>query len=124
MRKRNLVPRQRKKRTDSPPERLEGTIDPKLLDTPVCPISKGALQFGWTRQELISRAARLAYPIRDGSPMTLPEKRGRSTSLAGKGRGARGMSAFACATLAISSQPYARCCASQQASVRLRKQPA
>jgi uncharacterized protein YbaR (Trm112 family) len=97
VRKRNLVPRQRKKRTDSPPERLEGTIDPKLLDTPVCPISKGALQFGWTRQELTSRAARLAYPIRDGSPMTLPEKRGRSTSLAGKGRGARGMSAFACA---------------------------
>ena len=68
MRKRKLVPRQRKKRTDSPPERLEGTIDPKLLDTPVCPISKGALQFGWTRQELTSRAARLAYPIRDGSP--------------------------------------------------------
>jgi hypothetical protein len=62
VRKRNLVPRQRKKRTDSPPERLEGTIDPKLLDTPVCPISKGALQFGWTRQELTSRAARLAYP--------------------------------------------------------------
>jgi uncharacterized protein YbaR (Trm112 family) len=87
----------RKKRTDSPPERLEGTVDPKLLDILVCPTSKGALQFGWTRQELISRAAKLAYPIRDGSPMTLLEKRGRSTSLAGKGSGARGMSAFACA---------------------------
>jgi uncharacterized protein len=97
VRKRNLVPRQRKKRTDSPPpEPLEGTVDPKLLDILVCPISKGALQFGWTRQELISRAAKLAYPIRDGSRMTLPEKRGRSTSLARKGIGARCMSAFAC----------------------------
>jgi uncharacterized protein len=76
---------------------LEGTVDPKLLDILVCRISKDALEFGWTRQELISRAAKLAYPIHDGSPTTLPAKRGRSTSLAGKGRGARGMSAFACA---------------------------
>jgi uncharacterized protein len=74
---------------------LEGTVDPKLLDILVCRISKDALEFGWTRQELISRAAKLAYPIHDGSPTTLPAKRGRSTSLAGKESGARrhGMSA-------------------------------
>jgi uncharacterized protein len=68
---------------------LEGTVDPKLLDILVRRISKDALEFGWTRQELISRAAKLAYPIHDGSPTTLPVKRGRSTSLAGKENGAR-----------------------------------
>ena len=44
---------------------LEGTVDPKLLDILVCRISEDALEFGWTQQELISRAAKLAYPIHD-----------------------------------------------------------
>lgn len=48
-RKRNLVPRQRKRFTDSP-EPLEGTVDPKLLDILVCRVSKDALEFGWTRR--------------------------------------------------------------------------
>jgi uncharacterized protein YbaR (Trm112 family) len=63
-----LVPRQRKRRTDSPLEPLEGTVDPKLFDILVCRISKDALEFGWTWQELISRSAKLAYPIHDWQP--------------------------------------------------------
>jgi uncharacterized protein len=56
------------------PERLDGTIDPKLLEILVCPLTKGPLEFDGTRQELISRAAKLAYPIRDGIPIMLPEE--------------------------------------------------
>jgi uncharacterized protein YbaR (Trm112 family) len=58
----------------SPPERLEGTVDPKLLEILVCPMTKGPLEFDAARQELISRSARLAYPIRDGIPIMLPEE--------------------------------------------------
>ena len=58
----------------SPPERLEGTVDPKLLEILVCPLTKGPLEFDATRQELISRSAKLAYPIRDGIPIMLPEE--------------------------------------------------
>ena len=46
----------------SPPERLEGTVDPKLLEILVCPLTKGPLEFDAARQELISRSAKLAYP--------------------------------------------------------------
>ncbi len=49
-------------------------IDPKLLEILVCPVSKGTLEYDAARQELISRAARLAYPIRDGIPIMLPEE--------------------------------------------------
>jgi uncharacterized protein YbaR (Trm112 family) len=56
------------------PERLEGTVDPKLLEILVCPLTKGPLEFDATRQELISRSAKLAYPIRDGIPIMLPEE--------------------------------------------------
>ncbi len=59
---------------NSPPERLDGTVDPKLLEILVCPLTKGPLEFDATRQELISRAAKLAYPIRDGIPIMLPEE--------------------------------------------------
>jgi uncharacterized protein YbaR (Trm112 family) len=59
------------------PERLDGTVDPKLLEILVCPVTKGPLEFDSTRQELISRSAKLAYPIRDGIPIMLPEERGR-----------------------------------------------
>ena len=52
-------------------ERLDGTVDPKLLEILVCPVTKGPLEFDATRQELISRSAKLAYPIRDGIPVML-----------------------------------------------------
>jgi uncharacterized protein len=49
-------------------------IDPKLLEILVCPLTKGPLQYDAERQELISRQAKLAYPIRDGIPIMLPEE--------------------------------------------------
>ena len=49
-------------------------IDPKLLEILVCPITKGPLEYDREKQELISRAAKLAYPIRDGIPIMLPEE--------------------------------------------------
>ena len=49
-------------------------IDPKLLEILVCPLTKGPLDYDATRQELISRQAKLAYPIRDGIPIMLPEE--------------------------------------------------
>jgi uncharacterized protein len=56
------------------PERPESTVDPKLLEILVCPVTKGPLEFDPARQELISRSAKLAYPIRDGIPIMLPEE--------------------------------------------------
>lgn len=49
-------------------------IDPKLLEILVCPVTKTTLEYDCERQELVSRAARLAYPIRDGIPIMLPEE--------------------------------------------------
>jgi hypothetical protein len=49
-------------------------IDPKLLEILVCPLTKGRLEYDPERQELISPQARLAYPIRDGIPIMLPEE--------------------------------------------------
>jgi uncharacterized protein YbaR (Trm112 family) len=49
-------------------------IDPKLLEILVCPLTKSTLEYDAARQELISRAAKLAYPIRDGIPIMLPEE--------------------------------------------------
>lgn len=46
-------------------------MDTKLLELLVCPVTKGALEFNRERQELVSRSARLAYPIRDGIPVLL-----------------------------------------------------
>jgi uncharacterized protein YbaR (Trm112 family) len=46
-------------------------MDSKLLDLLVCPLTKGPLQYDRERQELISRSAGLAYPIRDGIPVML-----------------------------------------------------
>jgi uncharacterized protein YbaR (Trm112 family) len=56
------------------PERPENTVDAKLLEILVCPLTKGPLEFDSGRQELISRSAKLAYPIRDGIPIMLPEE--------------------------------------------------
>lgn len=47
-------------------------IDRKLLEILVCPVSKGPLVYDNEKQELVSRAAGLAYPIRDGVPIMLP----------------------------------------------------
>ena len=52
----------------------ERTLDPKLLEILVCPLTKTSLDYDAKRQELISRAAGLAYPIRDGIPIMLPEE--------------------------------------------------
>ncbi|MGH6907096.1 MAG: Trm112 family protein [Aestuariivirga sp.] len=46
--------------------------DPKLLEIMVCPLTKMPLSYDRKRQELVSRTARLAYPIRDGIPIMLP----------------------------------------------------
>lgn len=49
-------------------------MDKKLLDILVCPVTKGSLIYNKDKQELISKSARLAYPIRDGIPVMLPEE--------------------------------------------------
>ncbi len=51
-----------------------GTVDPKLLEILVCPVTKTTLDYDAEAQELISRAAKLAYPIREGVPIMLPEE--------------------------------------------------
>ena len=48
--------------------------DPKLLELLVCPLTKAPLDYDKQAQELISRQARLAYPIRDGIPIMLPDE--------------------------------------------------
>jgi uncharacterized protein len=48
--------------------------DPKLLEILVCPLTRTTLHYDRDRQELISRAAGLAYPIRGGVPIMLPEE--------------------------------------------------
>ena len=50
------------------------TVDPKLLEILVCPKTRTNLTYDRSAQELISRAAGLAYPIRDGIPIMLPEE--------------------------------------------------
>ena len=49
-------------------------VDPKLLEILVCPITKTRLEYDAEKQELISKAAGLAYPIRDGIPIMLPDE--------------------------------------------------
>jgi uncharacterized protein YbaR (Trm112 family) len=49
-------------------------VDPKLLEILVCPLTKGPLIYDRERQELISKKAGLAYSIRDGIPVMLPEE--------------------------------------------------
>lgn len=50
------------------------TIDSRLLEVLVCPLSKGVLEYDAAAQELRSRATGLAFPIRDGIPIMLPEE--------------------------------------------------
>ena len=49
-------------------------VDPKLLEILVCPLTKTPLEYDAQKQELISRAAKLAYPIRDGIPIMLVDE--------------------------------------------------
>lgn len=49
-------------------------MDPRLIELLVCPVTKGPLDYDRERQELLSRSARLAYPIRDGIPVLLEEE--------------------------------------------------
>lgn len=49
-------------------------LDPRLLAILVCPVSKGPLAYDRAAQELISRKAGLAFPVRDGIPIMLPEE--------------------------------------------------
>jgi uncharacterized protein YbaR (Trm112 family) len=60
--------------TDETPAVEATRIDPKLLEILVCPLTKGPLDYDAARQELISRQAKLIYPIRDGIPIMLPEE--------------------------------------------------
>ena len=52
----------------------ESAVDPKLLEILVCPVTKGPLTYDREKQELVSSQARLAYPIRDGIPIMLPDE--------------------------------------------------
>jgi uncharacterized protein YbaR (Trm112 family) len=56
------------------PEDPARTVDPRLLEVLVCPLTKTTLRYDRERQELISDAARLAFPIRDGVPIMLPDE--------------------------------------------------
>jgi uncharacterized protein len=62
--------------TEVPPSapREPTRVDPRLLEILVCPVTRATLSYDAARQELISRAAKLAYPIRDGVPIMLPEE--------------------------------------------------
>ena len=49
-------------------------VDPRLLEVLVCPVTRTPLIYDRAKSELISRAAKLAYPVRDGVPVMLPEE--------------------------------------------------
>ena len=49
-------------------------LDPRLLEILVCPVTKGPLEYDRDANELISRKAGLAYPVRDGIPIMLPDE--------------------------------------------------
>ena len=53
---------------------LTAEIDPRLLEILVCPVSHGPLDYDREAGELISRSAKLAYPVRDGEPIMRPEE--------------------------------------------------
>jgi uncharacterized protein len=59
---------------ESTEARRQAPIDPRLLEMLVCPLTKGPLEYDREANELISRKAGLAYPVRDGIPIMLPEE--------------------------------------------------
>lgn len=56
------------------PLSLTAEVDPRLLEILVCPVTHGPLVYDRQTHELISNGAKLAYPIRDGVPIMLPEE--------------------------------------------------
>jgi uncharacterized protein YbaR (Trm112 family) len=70
-----VMPDQDKTFAPQPPDIAPAVpIDPRLLEILVCPVTKTTLIYDRVAGELISRAAGLAYPIRDGIPIMLPEE--------------------------------------------------
>ena len=61
-------------RENASPQSTPASVDPKLLEMLVCPVTKGPLSYDASTQELISKQAKLAYPIRDGIPIMLPDE--------------------------------------------------
>ncbi len=59
---------------DTPSSAPFAPVDPRLLEILVCPVTKQPLIYDRERNELISKAAGLAYPIRDGIPIMLPDE--------------------------------------------------
>ena len=55
-------------------DKKKTTVDPKLLELLACPLTKGPLAWDAERSELVSKVARLAYPVRDGIPIMLPSE--------------------------------------------------
>lgn len=53
---------------------IEVEVDPRLLEILVCPVTRGPLVYDRAHGELISKSAKLAYPIRDGVPIMLPDE--------------------------------------------------
>lgn len=61
--------------SDTAPESAAAVeVDPRLLEVLVCPMTHGPLTYDRARGELVSKSARLAYPVRDGVPIMLPEE--------------------------------------------------
>ncbi|WP_439529472.1 Trm112 family protein [Pannonibacter sp.] len=60
--------------TDDTPRPGDRRIDRKMLELLVCPVTKTTLEYDAARQELVSRVAKLAYPIRDGIPIMLADE--------------------------------------------------
>ncbi len=56
------------------PAPIANSVDPRLLEVLVCPQTHGPLDYDKKAQELVSKKAKLAYPIRDGVPIMLPEE--------------------------------------------------
>jgi uncharacterized protein YbaR (Trm112 family) len=50
------------------------TVDPRLLEVLICPVTRGRLTWDSERQELVSKGARLAFPVREGVPIMLVEE--------------------------------------------------
>ena len=59
---------------ETPASEASAEVDPRLLEVLVCPVTHGPLEYDRGKRELISRSARLAYPIRDGVPIMLPDE--------------------------------------------------
>lgn len=60
--------------SDPPLPALDAGLDPRLLEILVCPVTHGPLEYDRAAGELVSRKANLAYPVRDGVPVMLPEE--------------------------------------------------